>query len=349
MRIVVVGASGNLGTALLRRLAREPHAEAIGVSRRRPGAHTRHGAGRPPGRNPYEGVTWHPIDISAVDAPERLTTVFEGADAVVHLGWALQPNHREDVMAATNVRGTRAVLAAVAVAGVPLVLLASSVGAYSVGPKHRRVSEDWPTGGVQTSHYARHKAINERAMDAFEQAHPDVVVTRLRPGLVFQPDAGREIARLFAGPLVPVRALALLRHLPVLPLPTSLISQGVHADDVADAFWRAIDRRAGGAFNIAAEPVLGPAEVAAALGVPRTVPIRREVVRALVSLSWRLRLQATDPGWIDLSTSIPVMSTARAREVLGWRPTVSSTEALRSLVDAFAGGRGLPASPPLGG
>ncbi|WP_440710434.1 NAD-dependent epimerase/dehydratase family protein [Herbiconiux sp. YIM B11900] len=339
MKIVVVGASGNLGTALLRRLAHEPGLERVGVSRRPPA----------PEAEPYRGVAWHPIDISADDAPARLAAVFAGADAVVHLGWALQPNRHEEVMAATNVRGTRAVLAAVAVAGVPHVLLASSVGAYSVGPKHRRVSEDWPTGGVQTSHYARHKAINERAMDAFERAQPDVVLTRLRPGLVFQPDAGREIARLFAGPLVPVRALGLLRYLPALPLPTSLISQGVHADDVADAFWRAIERRAGGAFNIAAEPVLGPAEVAAALGVPRTVPIRREVVRALVAVSWRLHLQATDPGWIDLSTSIPVMSTARARTVLDWHPTVSSTDALRSLVDAFAGDRGLAASPPLGG
>ncbi|WP_367882238.1 hypothetical protein [Rathayibacter oskolensis] len=42
----------------------------------------------------------------------------------------------------------------------------------------------------------------------------------------------------------------------MLPLPKSLIFQGVHADDVADAFWRVLDQRAGGAFNIAAEPVL---------------------------------------------------------------------------------------------
>jgi nucleoside-diphosphate-sugar epimerase len=338
MRIVIVGASGNLGTALLRRALQEPDVELVGVSRRRPA-----------GEEPYSAAEWHPLDIAAVDAPARLRSVFGGADAVVHLGWKLQPNHDEPEMARTNVHGTGVVLDAAAAAGVPHVLVASSVGAYSFGPKHTRVSEDWPTGGVHTSHYARHKAINERQMDAFEAAHPSIVLTRMRPGLVFQPDAAREIAHLFAGRHIPVPLLALVKRLPVLPLPTSLISQAVHADDVADAFWRAIERRAGGAFNIAAEPVLGPAAVVEALGIPRTVPFRRQVLRAIVDVSWRLRLQASDPGWIDIATSVPVMSTARARSELGWEPTIPSTVALRSLVDALGVDRGHEPSPSLGG
>lgn len=337
MRIVIVGASGNLGTALLRRALREPEVQLVGVSRRRPADEA-----------PYSAAEWHPLDIAAAGAPARLRAVFDGADAVVHLGWKLQPNHDEAELACTNVHGTRVVLEAAAAAGVPHVLVASSVGAYSFGPKHSRVSESWPTGGIQTSHYGRHKAINERQMDAFELSHPSIVLTRMRPGLVFQPDAAREIAHLFAGRHIPVPLLALVKRLPVLPLPTSLISQAVHADDVADAFWRAISQRAGGAFNIAAEPVLGPESVAEALGIPRTVPLRRQVLRAIVDVSWRLRLQASDPGWIDIATSVPVMSTARARAVLGWEPTVSSTAALRSLVDALGVNRGHGPSPSLG-
>jgi nucleoside-diphosphate-sugar epimerase len=339
MRIVIVGATGNLGTALLRRTAGEPAVELVGVARRRPDERS----------EPYSAALWHAIDIGSRAAPAQLRSVFAGADAVVHLGWALQPNHDDAAMARTNVTGTRVVLDAVAAAGVPHVVVASSVGAYSFGPKETRVSEDWPTGGLQSSHYSRHKAMNERAMDALEAAHPKIVVTRMRPGLVFQPDAAREIARLFAGPLVPVPALALLKRLPVLPLPTSLVSQAVHADDVADAFWRAIERRAGGAFNIAAEPVLTPKRVAGALGVPRTVPFRRQVLRAIVDVTWRLRVQATDPGWIDIATSVPVMSTERARRELGWVPVHSSTGALRQIVDGFGTNRDVDASAPLSG
>jgi UDP-glucose 4-epimerase len=337
VKIAVIGATGNLGTALLRRLAVEAGAtEVVGVARRIPAAT----------EGPYDGVRWEAIDVGEPTARYRLAAALRGADAVVHLAWALQPNHREDLLRRTNITGTAAVLAATADAGVPHLLVASSVGAYSPGPKSRRVNEDWPTGGLHTSHYARHKSINERMLDDFERVHPDVTVTRLRPGLVFQAKAASEIARLFAGPFVPRRLLGRLR-LPVVTLPAQLISQVVHADDVADAFWRSIERQQGGAFNIAAEPVVTPEVLAGTLG-GRPVPIRAAVVRSLMWATWKLRLQPSDPGWLDISTNVPVMSTERARALLGWAPTVSSTDALQELLDGLAAADEQPGSAPLG-
>jgi nucleoside-diphosphate-sugar epimerase len=337
VKIAVIGATGNLGTALLRRLTVEAAAtEVVGVARRIPATD----------EGPYGGVEWHAIDVGDATARDRLADALRGCDAVVHLAWALQPNHREDLLRRTNVAGTAAVLAAAAAAGVPHLLVASSVGAYSPGPKSRRVNEDWPTGGLPTSHYARHKSINERALDDFELVHPTVTVTRLRPGLVFQSKAASEIARLFAGPFVPRRLLGRVR-LPIVTLPSQLISQVVHADDVADAFWRSIERQQGGAFNIAAEPVVTPEVLAGVLG-GRPVPIRAAVVRSLMWVSWKLRLQPSDPGWLDISTNVPVMSTERARALLGWAPTVTSTEALQELLDGLADADGQAGSPPLG-
>ncbi|THG30994.1 NAD-dependent epimerase/dehydratase family protein [Naasia lichenicola] len=333
-RIVVVGGSGNLGAALMRRLASEPGVSRVGISRREPSS-----------APPFDGAEWRSIDVSTPSATADLAETFHGADAVVHLAWKLQPSHDVPLMRATNVAGTARVLDAAALAGVPQVVVASSVGAYSPGPKHRRVDEGWPTGGLPTSHYATHKAMNERAMDAFEAAHPEVVLTRIRPGLVFQADAAQEVARLFLGPLVPHRLIGRLRT-PILPLPSTVVSQVVHADDVADGIWRSIDRTAGGAFNLAAEPVMTPDVLASLLG-GRTVPIRRSVVRALIWLTWKARLQPTDPGWLDIATSVPVMSTERARSVLGWEPTVSAQDALREFLDAMAHGTGHPASASL--
>ena len=334
MKIAVIGASGNLGTALLRRLAKEDGVEVVGVSRRAP---------RPEG--PYAGVAWHEIDVADADSRERLAPVLAGADAVVHLAWALQPNHDEHALWTTNVHGTAALLDAAADAGVPHVLVASSVGAYSPGPKSRRVDESWPTGGLPASHYSRHKAINERRLDDFERRHPGTVLTRMRPGLVFQAGAAFEIARLFAGPLVPKRLLGRLR-VPIVPLPTTLISQVVHADDVAEAFWLAIQGRKGGAFNLATEPVVTPAVLAGAVG-GRPVPFRRAVLRAIMWATWKARVQPSDPGWLDIATSVPVMSTERARTELGWAPTVSAESALAELLEGLAGAHTVPASPPL--
>jgi nucleoside-diphosphate-sugar epimerase len=336
MRVVVVGATGNIGTALLRRL-HAAEVDIVGVARREPS---------PVG--PYADVDWTTIDIARPDAAPALARAFAGADAVVHLAWALQPNHDEAVMTATNVEGTSRVLTAVAAASVPHLVVSSSVGAYSFGPKSERVDESWPTGGVATSQYSRQKAANERALDRFEVQHPGVTVTRVRPGLVFQASAGAEQRRLFIGRILPVGMLRWWRP-PVLPFPSLGVLQGVHADDLADAFWRILDRRAGGAFNIAAEPVLHPAAIARALGAHAWIPFRARAARWLVEVTWRLRLQAMDPGWVDLGTQVPVMSTSRARTELEWEPSVSATDALAEVIDAAARGKGEPGSAPLHG
>ena len=144
-------------------------------------------------------VEWRSADVAADD----LTPHLDGADAVVHLAWAIQPSHDEATMERTNVEGSRRVFAAVAAAGVPALVHASSVGAYSPGPKDEPVAESWPTGGIPSSAYSRHKATVERLLDATELANPALRVVRLRPGLIFKTEAASEIRRLFLGPLVP--------------------------------------------------------------------------------------------------------------------------------------------------
>jgi UDP-glucose 4-epimerase len=339
-RIVVVGATGNVGTALLRRL-RDAGADLVGVARRQPDLRAQ----------PYDSALWHKVDVGAPDAIDRLTAVFRGADAVVHLAWALQPTHDIPAQHRTDVRGTANVLAAVAAAGVPQVVVASSVGAYrgvDADGKRTPVDESWPADGIPTATYSVHKAENERAMDVFEREHPDVVVTRMRPGLVFQRDAAAEIRGLFLGHLVPMRIVRWIRWT-VLPLPYPFVFQAVHADDLADAYWRAIDRKAGGAFNIAAAPVLTPPRMARVFGMLGAVRVPLGLVRGLVTLTWRLRLQPTDAGWVDIAAGVPVMRTDRARDVLGWEARHSAEDAMRDLVAGFADEHGVAASPPLRG
>ncbi|MDQ4018779.1 MAG: NAD-dependent epimerase/dehydratase family protein, partial [Actinomycetota bacterium] len=170
MRVVVVGASGNAGTSLLGALADEAAVESVlGVARRLPEAS-------------FPKTDWAAADVTS----DELTPLFRGADAVVHLAWTIQPSHDRARLWRTNVEGSERVFRAVADAGVPALVYASSVGAYSPGPKDRAVDESWPTEGVRTSFYARHKAEVERRLDRFEGEHPHVRTVRLRPGLIFK-------------------------------------------------------------------------------------------------------------------------------------------------------------------
>ena len=328
MRVAVTGATGNVGTSLLRLLSTDPAVTSIvGVARRRPDF-------------PLPKVEWVAADVSRDD----LEGPFAGADVVVHLAWLIQPSHKLDVVEATNVAGTQRVLDATAAVGAGAFVYASSVGAYSPGPKDSRVDESWPTDGVPSSFYSRHKAATERMIDRFEADHPETRVVRLRPGLIFKREAASGIRRLFLGRLVPPQLLrpALI---PLVPRTDRLVFQAVHTEDVAEAYRLVIVGDAKGAFNIAADPVLDPEELGRILGA-RPVPLPPPVLRVAADLSWRAHLQPTPAGWLDLAVESPILDTTRARKELGWSPRYTSGQALCELLEGFADRASGP-TPPL--
>lgn len=328
MKVVVTGATGNVGTSTVHALSESAEIdEVVGLARREP--------------------TWAPPKTSWVEAnvlTADLAAIFDGADAVIHLAWAIQPSRDAVTLERINVEGSRRVFEAVASAGVPRLVHASSVGAYSHGPKDREVDESWPTEGTATSFYSRHKVAVERELDRFEADNPETRVVRLRPALIFKDEAATEIRRLFVGPFLPN---FLLRRglLPALPRVDRLRFQAVHSEDVGQAYLRAVLVDAHGAFNIAAEPPLSPEEMAERIGV-RSFPVPARVVRRLADLSWRMRLQPTPPGWLDMARTVPLMSSERARKELRWEPRHSSLEALEELLEGMRKGHG-DRTPPL--
>lgn len=316
MRIAVVGATGNVGQALLPELQRAGH-EVVGIARRVP----EHGAG---------ADEWLRADI----AEDDLSPLLRGIDGVVHLAWQLQPSRHPERTWRVNVRGTERVLAAVARAGTPVVVHASSVGAYAPSPDDRRVDEEWPTSGVPTSPYSREKAYLERVLDVFEAHNPDVRVVRLRPGLTFQRQSASEVRRFFLGSLFP-NALARPGRVPVLPDVAGVRFQAVHSSDVAVAYRRALERGVRGAFNLASEPALTFADVAGVLGA-RPVRVPFGVARAAARVSWHLRLHPVSPGWLDLARQSPLMDTSRAQAELAWEPRTDARAAVEELLHAIA-------------
>jgi nucleoside-diphosphate-sugar epimerase len=338
LRVVVTGATGNIGTALVARLAADPAVgTVVGLARRPPEAGS--GAPGPP------GVRYEAVDVGDPGDEPALRAVLAGADAVVHLAWLFQPTHDPMTTWEANAVGSSRVAYAAAEAGVGAFVHSSSVGAYSPGPaagdsgaEDTPVDESWPTHSTPNAAYGREKAYVERVLDAVEARHPAMRVVRLRPGFIFQWSAGTEQRRLFAGPFLPGSILKRGR-LPVLPLPEGLRFQAVHTDDVAAAFHAAVVRDVRGAFNVAAGPVIDAAALGEVLGArPLTVP--RPFVRAVVATGWHARLLPSDPALVDLFLPLPLLDTTRARTELGWEPTRTGTDALREALDGMAEGAG---------
>ena len=330
--IAVTGASGNLGTALLRRLTASGVAEVRGLARR-----------RPPDVAPYAGVSWHLADLGEPSSEAALTDFLDGADVVVHLAWALQPGRHPDALRRVNVEGSLRVARAAAAAGVRHLVHTSSIGAYAPGAVGHRVGEDWPTTGIPSAQYSRDKSEAERVVAEVSARHPDMTLTVVRPTLVLQPDAGSEIGRYFLGPLLYAAARALpgaVAQLLPLPLPQLAVSF-VHADDVADALVRIIDRGAAGPFNLAAEPLMDAGALARALGT-RRVPVPALAVRTAVQAAFAAHLIPTEPGWVDIGTRVPALDTSRARRLLDWAPVHRGDDVLRDFVAALGRGEGAP-------
>jgi nucleoside-diphosphate-sugar epimerase len=328
MRVVVVGATGNVGTSLLEELAGEDRVEEIiAVARRQP-------------QQGLPRTTFVRADV----AHAELAPIVRGANAVVNLAWLIQPGRDESTTYRVNVLGNERLLRAVVEARVPAFVYASSVGVYSPGPKDRFVDESWPREGIPSSFYSRHKVAAEHQLDRLEAEQPQLRIVRMRPGLIFKAAAATEIRRLFAGPLLPGSLLrpALIPFVPDVP---RLRFQAVHSLDVGDAYRRALVSDARGAFNLAADPPVGPAELAEILQA-RPLKLPRALLRAGAAATYALHLQPTEPGWVDMGLGVPLMDSARARAELGWEPRHSAIDAFRELLDGMRSGTDF-ATPPL--
>ena len=334
MRVVVVGATGNVGTSVIEALLEDSAVESIvGIARRVPDKH-------------LDRVSWVGADMREDD----LESHFHGADAVVHVAWLFQPARRPMTTWSANVGGTEKVLRAVAAAQVPALVYASSVGAYSPAESDERVPESWPTDGWQAAAYTREKAYVERLLDLYEAQNPRTRVVRLRPGFIFRRETAGEQRRLFMGPLVPNR-LVRPGLVPVLPLPRGLRFQAVHSADIGRAFATAVLSDARGPFNLAAEPVIDAAVLGELFGA-RPLPLPYSAVRSALAAAWHARMVPAPPELYDAFMHLPLMDSGRARADLGWEPYHTADEALRELLIGLrtdAGGDTPPLDAHAGG
>jgi nucleoside-diphosphate-sugar epimerase len=328
VKVVVTGATGNVGTSVIEALGRDPEVtDIVGIARRPT-------SWRPP------KTTWRALDVSRDD----LVGAFAGADAVIHLAWLFSPTRRPLVTWDNNVLGSLRVFEAASVAGVGAVVHASSVGTYSAKPDDGHpVDESWPTHSRPTAAYGREKAYLERALDAFEPAHPDIRVVRMRPCFLFKPESAAEQRRIFAGPLLPARVVG-RKWLPVVPDVPGLAFQALHTSDVAEAYRLAVTRPVRGPFNLAADPVITPDVLAEIFGA-RKAPLPAAAMVAAARVAFRTRVAPAPPELVELFLSLPVLDAGRAQRELAWTPRLSGVDALEALLEGWRTGASLPTAP----
>jgi nucleoside-diphosphate-sugar epimerase len=306
-RIAITGAGGFIGGALARRLVGDGMA-VVGVDADRGAAAALEAL----------GAEFRHADVTNAAA---VFGAVAGVDAVVHAAARVGEHGTMAQFVAVNVRGTRNVLDAAAAMGVGRVVVLGSVAGWGYERNADIASEDAPPHPTGLP-YADTKGAAETL--ALRRG-----ATVIRPGDVYGPGSGPWTVR-------PVRLMAQGRF--VLPGRGEGLLTPVYVDDLVDAIARALESpaAAGRAYTVWDGSSVTAREFFAYYGRMLGRPVRtapRPVVTgagALMELAARLTGREPELGRdaVAYVSRRAVFPNTRAREELGWTPSVTLAEGM---------------------
>lgn len=304
--VLVTGAAGLVGRALVEVLARDPRWRVIASDLRAP-------------PDWPADVPFIAADLLTADWP---TLLHQHAVArVVHLAAvvATQAGRDAERIHAIEVGGTQKLFAACRDAGVAQFVVASSGAAYGYAADLPvPVAEDFPLRPHPDFPYAAHKAEIEHWLAA-QPAPPATLVLRLCT--VLAPGRSTPVTALFErDPMLGLRG-----H----DSPFCF----VHRGDVVGAIVAGLERAASGTYNVSGDGWLTLGEVADQLGV-RIRRLPPALLRAGLRLAHALRLSGLRAGQVDFLAYRPVLDNARLKTQLGYVPTYSSQAAFTAWREA---------------
>jgi UDP-glucose 4-epimerase len=304
MRYVITGGSGYIGSRLTELLVERDDTERVVDIDVRPPA------------VPLPKTEYMRGDVRDRAAMRELLER-ERPDALLHLAFVFNPIHDEARMYDIDVNGTQAVLEAASDAGVEQVLVTSSASAYGAFPDNPvPIAEDHPVRGQPDFSYARDKAESDRVCQLWAAAHPDRVMTIVRPTIVFGPNADNFLSKGFTdSPFMPVMDGA----------DTEL--QFVHEDDTVTAITGLLDAKAAGAFNVAADGVLRLREAAELIG-QKVREMKFRTVYRMYAIAWRLHAPGVGApaGSLHFIRHSWVVSNDKLKAATGWEPKYDGRE-----------------------
>jgi nucleoside-diphosphate-sugar epimerase len=306
--VAVTGVGGLIGRRLVAELDRDDTVDRIvGIDVRAP-----------------EGLTSPKLAFAVGDVRDPgIADALDGVDALVHLAFQMDPSHDEARMHDINVVGTRTVAEAAVRAGVRKLVYVSSGVAYGAHPDNDfPLTEDSPLRANAHFNYAEHKLEVEEWLWPFDAAHPELLMTVLRPSIVAGPGVQNFLSRQLEAP----RFTAVKGHKPPM--------QFAHVDDVATALAHAVRHDLPGAYNVTSEGWLSFDEVTALLD-RKVVEVPEEVAFSLAERLWDLGIGEAPPGQVHYLMHPWVLSVDKL-VATGWRPKHSNRDALVETVEEHA-------------
>lgn len=212
-RAVVIGASGFIGTRLVKSLTQRGHAVVA--------------ADIEPPREQLAGVDYVTADVRQTLNPQ----IGAGAEVLYNLAAVHRtPGHPAHEYFETNVLGAGHVTALAEANQIPLIVFTSSISVY--GPTEEVRTEASPPS--PTSDYGRSKLMAELIHQMWLKANPSRRLITVRPGVVFGPGERGNYSTL---------AGALQRGMFVYPGRRDTVKSGGHVDELLRTLEFAVERQ----------------------------------------------------------------------------------------------------------
>ena len=301
LRVAVTGASGYIGSRLIRRLQSSESVEYILAMDI-----------RPPDIDYSDRVTFVYQDIGD-PFPDLFARHRIGS--VVHLAYLLNPGRRRQVSRRVNVTGTDNVLEACAAAGVRHILYFSSTSVYGAHPDNPDLlTENHPVRPIPGFLYSEDKLESETRLAEFARRNPSVTVTILRGCPVLGPNSNNFISNAFRKPLLPTIAGA------------DPDMQFLHEDDLVAILVACLDRMPSGAYNVAGEGTIKWSEMAATMD-SRVLTLPYFAWAGLTSIAWRLHIQSDSrPCGLNFIRHRWTADTRKLSDEIGFSPKYTSAQ-----------------------
>jgi UDP-glucose 4-epimerase len=301
--VLLTGISGNLGRALTKLLHRDHR--VIGIDRRP-------FVGRP------KDLEVHQLDIRKKKAED----VFRRGEikALIHMGIMHDPRLPPSEHHSFNVLGTRAMLDYASKYGVKKVVVLSSTNVYGPSPDNDNfLHEDAPLLGSSRFPEIRDLVEIDMYAQQYMWMHPDVETVILRPVHIVGPTVKN----------APSNYLRLQRPMTLAGFDPMV--QLIHEEDACRAMVAALKPGVRGVYN-----VVGPGEVPLSAVLRelgrQPVPVPSIIARTLLGKLFQWRMASFPSNELDHIQFLCTVDGARAERELGFRPTLTLRETIRSVL-----------------
>ncbi|UYV36523.1 SDR family oxidoreductase [Rhodobacteraceae bacterium D3-12] len=297
MKVLVTGASGAVGSALLEELA-DTGFSVIATDVTAPATL--------PANARFER-----LDVRG-DDPDRVIAETR-PDVVIHLASIVTPSTR-DFAYSVDVTGSRNVIAACRAHGVKRLIVTSSGAAYGYHADNPvPLTEADPLRGNAEFPYSDHKRQVEDLLAAARRDAPELEQVVLRVGTVLGVGLENQITALFHRP----RLLALRgSDSPFVFIWTR---------DLARILKRAIADGPPGIYNVAGDGALAMTQLAQALHKP-LLRLPPWLVKLALAITHPLRLSPYGPEQVRFLQYRPVLDNSALKSQFGYNPELSSAE-----------------------